>query len=273
MKLLKIALVLCFLASSAFAANIGTVVPVIGTVADLIYDSARNVVYLANSTGNRVEIYSVDGARLIGSIQTGLQPGSLALSPDGNTLYVANLGSLSVSVVSLISQQVVTDYPIGSRPDAIAIGNDGKVVILGTAGLLRLDTSNGTVTAVPITPPPTPAAGLPNIPNSPTPVGATAGLITTASGNLIIGLSVQLAAPRLFVYEVASGTVLRSRNVTGLRAILSAATDGSRFMAGPFLFDTQTLTILGRAGIINAALTGGSAFSVDGNAVYGYFST
>ena len=273
MKHLKIALVLCFLASSAFAANIGTVVPVIGTVADLVYDSARNVVYLANSTGNRVEIYSVDGARLIGNIQTGLQPGSLALSPDGNTLYVANLGSLSVSVVSLISQQVVTDYPIGSRPDAIAVGNDGKVVILGTAGLLRLDTSNGTVTAVPITPPPTPAAGLPNIPNSPTPVGATAGLITTASGNLIIGLSVQLAAPRLFVYEVASGTVLRSRNVTGLRAILSAATDGSRFMAGPFLFDTQTLTILGRAGIINAALTGGSAFSVDGNAVYGYFST
>ena len=83
----------------------------------------------------------------------------------------------------------------------------------------------------------------------------------------------QVAAPRLFVYEVASGTVLRSRNVTGLRAILSASTDGSRFMAGPFLFDTQTLTILGRAGTINNTLTGGSAFSVDGNAVYGYFST
>ena len=123
---------------------------------------------------------------------TGLQPASLALSPDGNTLYVANLGSLRVSVISLISQQVV-DYPIGSRPDAIAVGNDGKVVILGTAGLLRLDTTNGTVSAVPITPPPTPAAGLPNIPNSPTPVGATAGLVTTASGNLIIGLSVQVA--------------------------------------------------------------------------------
>src|SRR5262245_21150065 len=236
MKLLKIALVLCFLASSAFGANIGTVVPVIGTVADLIYDGTRNVVYLANSTSNRIEIYSVDGARLTGSIQTGLQPGSLALSPDGNALYVANLGSLSVSIVSLISQQVITDYPIGSRPDAIAVGNDGKIVILGTAGLLRLDTATGTVTAVPITPPPTPAAGLPNIPNSPTPVGATAGLVTTASGNLIIGLSVNLVAPRLFVYEVASGTVLRSRNVTGLRAILSASTDGSRFMAGQFLF-------------------------------------
>src|SRR5262245_56001511 len=228
MKLLKITLVLCFLASTAFAANIGTVVPVLGTVADLIYDGSRNVVYLANSAANRVEVYSVDGGRLTGNIPTGLQPSSLAMSPDGNTLYVANLGSLSVSVVSLISQQVITDYPIGSRPDAIAVGNDGRVVILGTAGLLRLDTTNGSISPVPITPPPTPAVGLPNIPNSATPIGALSGLVTTASGNLIIGLSSQLApaASRLFVYEVASGTVLRSRTVTGLRAILSASTDG-----------------------------------------------
>ena len=44
-------------------------------------------------------------------------------------------------------------------------------------------------------------------------------------------------------------------------------------MAGPFLFDTQTLAILGRAGTVSAALTGGSAFSVDGNEVYATFST
>ena len=61
--------------------------------------------------------------------------------------------------------------------------------------------------------------------------------------------------------------------MTGLRAILSASTDGSRFMAGPFLFDTQTLTIVGRAGTVAPTLTGGSAFSPDGNAVYATFST
>jgi uncharacterized protein (TIGR03437 family) len=44
-------------------------------------------------------------------------------------------------------------------------------------------------------------------------------------------------------------------------------------MAGPYLFDTQTLTILGRTGTASAMLTGGSAFSVDGNAVYATFST
>jgi uncharacterized protein (TIGR03437 family) len=268
MRPLKVALLVCFLASTAMAANIGTLIPVVGTVADMIYDGTRNVVYIANASRNQIEIYSVDGARITGSILTGIQPSSLALSPDGNTLYVANAGSLTVSVINLISQQRVTDYSIGSRPDAIAVGSDGRVVILGTAGLLRLEASTGTVVPVPISPPPTPAGGV-NIPASPTPQGFFAGLVTTASGNLIIGLSTN----RLFVYEVASGTVLRSRNVTGLRAILSASTDGSRFMAGPFLFDTQTLTILGRAGTVTPLLTGGSAFSADGNAVYATFNT
>src|SRR5205823_10499273 len=156
----------------------------------------------------------------------------------------------------------------GSRPDAIAVGSDGRIVILGTAALLRLDPGNGQIFPVPIAPPPIPAAGSPITPTSPTPGGFLAGLVTTANGNLMIGLS----ASRLFVYEVTSGTVLRSRNVSGFRAILSASPDGSRFMAGPFLFDTQTLAILGRAGT-PAAVTGGSAFSVDGNDVYATFST
>ncbi|MBI2150553.1 MAG: hypothetical protein HYU27_08110, partial [Acidobacteria bacterium] len=259
---------LSFFSPAVEAANIGTVVPVVGQVADLVYDAARNLVYLTNPARSTIEIYSVEGRRLAGNIPTGLQPGSLALSTDGNTLYVANIGANSVSAISLITQQIAADYFVGSRPDAIAIGYDGNVVILGTAGLLRLDPVTGRITPVPISPPAIPPAGLPAITPSPTPATFFAGLVSTASRNLIIGLSNN----RLFVYEVASGTVLRSRNVTGLRALMSASTDGSRFMAGPYLFDTQTLAILGRAGTAAANLTGGSAFSVDGNSVYAWFS-
>lgn len=265
-------LILAILFSSApgvSAATIGTPVPVVGQVADLIYDAQRNLVYLANAPRNQVEIYSVDNRRLVGSILTGLQPASLALSPEGDTLYVSNIGSLTISAINLNLQRVVTDYAMGFRPDSIAVGSDGRVVILGTAGLVRLDPTSGRLFPVAISPPATPPAGLPPTPASPTPAGFLAGLVTTASGNLIIGLSTN----RLFVYEVASGTVLRSRNVTGLRAILSASPDGSRFMAGPFLFDTQTLTILGRAGTVAPNLTGGSAFSAEGNSIYATFST
>src|SRR5438477_3933207 len=254
---------------SLSGATIGSVVPVIGQVSDLLYDSTRNLVYLANPSRNEIEVYSLSTGRLTGSIRAGIQPASLAMSPDGRTLYAANIGSFTISAIDLNTQRAANDFFIGSRPDSIAVGSDGKIVILGTAGLLRLDPATGQIQPVPISPPPTPAAGLPTIPASPTPAGFLAGLVTAANGNLIIGLSTN----RLFVYEVASGTVLRSRNVTGLRAILSAAPDGSRFMAGPFLFDTQTMAILGRSGTVSATLTGGSAFSVDGNEVYATFST
>jgi uncharacterized protein (TIGR03437 family) len=261
---------------AAYAATIGTVVPVLGTAQDLIYDPARNLVYIANFSRSEVDIYDVASRRLTGSVSVGVQPGSLALSPDLNTLYVANLGSNTISAVNLSTRQRGAEYTIGSRPDAIAVGNDGKVVVMGPAGLQRLDPVSGRLVAVPITPPPTPPGGLPTTNPVNTPATFFASFATTASGNLIIGVSAQAginANNRIFVYEVSSGTVLRSRSVSGLRPLLSASPDGSRFMAGPFLFDTQTLTILGRAGATNAAITGGSAFSVDGNAVYATFST
>src|SRR5881296_224227 len=276
-SLSSLAILISFFLPAVYAANIGTVVPVMGIVADLIYDSARNLVYLANSSRSEVDIYSVGERRLVGSVATGTLPSSLALSPDFTTLYIASAGSNTINTINLNTRQRGNDYNVGSRPDAIAVGNDGKVVILGTGGLQRLDTATGRITPVPISPPPTPPGGLLNIPGAIITNSTFAGLVTTASGNLIIGRSINLTVPgaanRLFVYEVASGVVLRSRNVTGLASILSASTDGSRFMAGPLLFDTQTLTILGRTGnVLNANLGGGSAFSVDGNSVYASFN-
>ena len=271
-----LAVLISLSAPAAYAATIGTVVPVLGTAQDLIYDPARNLVYIANFSRSEVDIYDVAARRLTGSVPVGVLPGSLALSPDLNTLYVANLGSNTVSAVNLNTRQLGAEYTIGSRPDAIAVGNDGKVLILGTAGLQRLDPVTARVVAVPVFPPPTPPPGLPTTNPVNTPANFLASLSTAASGNLIVGVSAQAGINpnnRIFVYEVASGMVLRSRSVSGLRPLVSASPDGSRFMAGPFLFDTQTLTILGRAGTLNAGINGGSAFSVDGNAVYATFST
>jgi uncharacterized protein (TIGR03437 family) len=255
------------------AATIGTVVPVVGQVMDLVHDPNRNFVYLANSQRNQIEVYSIAAGRLTASIPVGLQPSGLAMGADGNTLYVANTSSLTISVVNLITQRAETDIFLGSRPDAIAVGRDGQILVLGASGLQRVDPASGRIQTIPIAPPVTPQPGLP-IPGISASAGP-AGLVTTANGNLIIGLSGGALAQgqnRLFVYEVASGAVLRSRNISGIRAILSAAPDGSRFMAGPFLFDTQTMAILGRTGAPNPLfLTGGSAFSPDGNEVYATF--
>ena len=96
------AVVLFFISlGSLSAANLGVVVPIVGQIPDLTYDAQRNLVYLANSIRNQVEIYSVESRQLVGSIPTGLQPASLALSPDGQTLYVANVGSQTLTLINL----------------------------------------------------------------------------------------------------------------------------------------------------------------------------
>src|SRR5262249_52419787 len=152
--------ILLFSCLSLRAANIGTVVPVVGQVSDLAYDPVRNLVYLANPTRNEIEVYSVSAGKLTGTLIAGIQPGSLAISPDSNTLYVANIGSLSVSAINLDAQRSVAEYFVGSRPDAIAVGVDGVIVILGTGGLMRLNPSTRLITPVPISPPATPVTGV-----------------------------------------------------------------------------------------------------------------
>ncbi|MCX6614743.1 MAG: hypothetical protein NTZ98_01440 [Acidobacteria bacterium] len=250
------------------AATVGTVVPVVGTLSDLIYDDQRDLVYLANFSQNRVEIYSIGGRRLIGTIPTGNLPSSLALSPDRQTLYVANYQDYTMTVINLATNAVAGTISLLAQPGAIAVGSDGLVVILGSAGLMRLDPATQQLTRLAISPPAVPPAGLSSTTTAPLPQGFRAGLMASADGTTIIGLS----ANTLFVYEVASGQTLRSRSVSGLSAILSVAPDGRRFMAGPFLFDTSTLTILGRTGFAASNLSGGSVFSVDGNTVYATFS-
>ena len=261
------------------AANFGTLVPIVGQFSDVAYDERRDVVYLANYALNRVDVYSVAQRRIVNSINTGPQPDSLTLSTDRQTLWVASQQASALYAINLNTSAPAGEYPLQVRPDAITTGSDGKVLVYGSSGLMRFDPVAKELTQLVITPPPVRAPG--TVPaQSPLPQGFRAALTASQDGRVIVGIGVDgtgNAPPmRLFVYEVASGTVLRSRDVSGLSSILSIAPDGSRFMAGPFLFDTNTLTILGRTGYLppnNVQLTGGSVFSADGNYVFASFAT
>jgi DNA-binding beta-propeller fold protein YncE len=107
----------------------------------------------------------------------------------------------------------------------------------------------------------------------------------TPDGQFIVGVIPPTnATTYIFVYEVASGIVLRNRIVAGASTVLSMSPDGARFMAGMTMYDTATLTVVGQQSNANAPFTftgvfntaqnvGGSVFSPDGSTLYSAFNT
>ncbi|HZJ70583.1 MAG TPA: hypothetical protein VFF36_06580, partial [Planctomycetota bacterium] len=95
--------------------------------------------YVLNTPDARVEIYNVklDAQRQVHlayktSVFTGLEPVSMALSPDDpGHLFVANLLSDSVSVVDLQTLGVVATIPAGDEPQDVLV--EGGLLYVATA--------------------------------------------------------------------------------------------------------------------------------------------
>jgi uncharacterized protein (TIGR03437 family) len=68
---------------------------------DMLLDSQRNRIYIANSGMNRVEVFDIRTKRFLAPIKVGQLPHSMAFGTDGVTLYVANSGSEVISIVDL----------------------------------------------------------------------------------------------------------------------------------------------------------------------------
>ncbi len=297
MKAVPLALLL--LASPVFAATFGTVVAGGAAYSDIVLDHTRQQIYLVTSASNRVAVYSLQQKAFLTPLTTDVQPVSAAMSPDGHYLYVTSYTSAVLDVFDLTTGVLSTRVSLPSSPEGVAVGGDGRVLITAvpvttgsTANTLLIytpsaTTSQSSVQSVPIAPPaPTP-------PTLPPPSGRVfnsypSKLIATADGNYIIGTNgTSTTGNVVFVYEVASGTVLRSRSVTNLSNTLSVSPDGSKFMAGATLFSTQTLQVMAQENAANASFSfptgtagnfnlevnqGGSIFSPDGTKLYAAFN-
>lgn len=291
------------------AATLGTVINVTGGAGDLVLDNNRNLLYLVRSLPiNRIDVFSTTQRRVIASISTDANPLAAALSPDGNFLYVTCHDAASINVIDTrpATPAIVRKVSLPARPEGIAVGADGRVLVttIGSGAgnllntLLIFDptvTDSQSLATVPVAPPP------PLPPTLPAPSGRTflanrSQLLATRDGSKIIGLNAYQAQNRVvFVYETASGSVLRSRIVGDLSTVLSIAPDGSKFMVGLRLFDTETLAVLAQQNAANApfplssnitaqgfatvgqqfnlqANQGGSVFSNDGATVYSAFN-
>jgi YVTN family beta-propeller protein len=276
------------------AATFGTVIALGGTPSDVVMDESRQQLYLVNSAKNRVDIFNMTTNTLVQSIGVGVAPLAAALSMDNAYLYVTNSKSSTLSVISLagLGGPVVTQtVTLPAVPEGVAVGADGRALIgtQGTNSLLIYDqtqVAGAQLTAVSTPPPPSTPSPLPTTTTTRPQTTFNGKLIRTPDGLFIVGLTNpgnNGANTYLFVYEVASGTVLRSRQVAGQSTVLSISPDGSRFMAGYTLYDTATLNVVAQQNNANAPFTfantfsaaqnvGGSVFSPDGTLIYSAFN-
>jgi uncharacterized protein (TIGR03437 family) len=141
------------MASLGFAATFGTVVPISGQAADVALDEARNVVYVANYTANRIDVVSTQTRQLQTSINVAPQPSALALSPSGRYLVVAHVSNFQSPAGSPNHSLTVIDlngstyhkqtFGFGSAPLGVAFGNDGLALVVTENDFLLFDPSNG----------------------------------------------------------------------------------------------------------------------------------
>ncbi len=277
------------------AATFGTITNLVGGVVDIVLDEPRQRLYLVG-VPDKIEVYSITQRRFLTSIRTDSLPLSAALSRDGKFLYVACHNASSVNVIDNDQMAVVNRINLPARPEGIAVGGDGRVLITtigtgvnNTANTVMLYDPNLTVgdnlvplNVVPPTPAPPqlpPLAGRPILANR-------SYLMASADGRFIVGANLPNNANRaLFVFEVASATILRSRIINNISSVLSVSRDANRFMAGLTLFETETLGILGQQNLANAPYPiannvnfnlqqnqGGSVFSPDGRTIYSAFN-
>ena len=291
---LTVAALLAF--SGAWAATFGTVVQLVGGASDIVLDEARGRIYLVNTNQTRVEIYSIAQRRLLTPIRTDALPLSAAMSGDKKSLYVVAHDGTALDIINLDTMVLTDKVNLPAKPEGIAVGNDGRALIstigTGTGNLQNVllvwdpgATNTQSLMAVPLAPPP------PQSPVLPAPSGRQfltnrSQLVATNDGRYIIGVNIPNNTTRaVFVYEVGSSTVLRSRTVTNVSEVVSVSPDGTKFMAGLTLFETDTLQIIAQQNTANAPYPfpngtnfntqqnqGGSAFSPDGTTLYSAFN-
>ena len=286
-------------AQQANAATFGDVVKLAsGTPSDVVLDESRHLLYLVNNTNSQVNVLDYTSNAIVATIAVGSNPLAGAMSMDNRWLYVTSAGTASLLQIDLDSLRVTQSVLLPSAPQGVEVGSDGRVLVSmnGTGvvsgvpqGTLAIfdPTQSGSAQLQTVPVPELPAMPAPiPAPTLPRPITTFADkLLRTPDGSYIVGVITPTSATTyLFVYEVASGIVLRDRTMSGASSVLSMAPDGSKFMSGLSLIDITTLGVIAAENNANAPFAftsafntqqnvGGSVFAPDGSAIYAAFNT
>ncbi len=228
---------LLLLAPAVWGATFGTVVAIGGQASDIALDEQRGVLYIANFSANRIEVMSTSDYSIRTSMNVAAQPGSLALSPDGQFLVVTHFGNFqapnapanALTVIDLKSN-VKQTFAMGFPPLGVAFGIDNRALIVTTNDFLLFDPVSGVMqglgTVADVT-----ASTLPAVPPSFPPQIIAASVGASGNGRKVYGLTDTIR----FSYDVVTKQVAAlgytSTPTMGPR-VVSVSRDGSMWAGG-----------------------------------------
>src|SRR5262245_23021272 len=110
---------LLLFAAQAAAATFGTVVTIVGEPSDLVFDQARNRLYVINSTQTRIEVYNPAQRTLLAPIPVDQLPIAAAQSRNGRYLYVTSYTTGVLDVIDLDSSSVTARISLPAAPEGV----------------------------------------------------------------------------------------------------------------------------------------------------------
>jgi uncharacterized protein (TIGR03437 family) len=260
-------------AATAWAGTFGTAVAIGGHASDIALDEARGVLYIANFNANRIEVMTLGDLHIRRSINVAAQPGSLALSPDGQFLVATHFGNFeapnspanALTVIDLNAGAKQT-FALGSPPLGVAFGIDSRALLVTANEFLLLDPVSGALQALGTVSDVT-ATSLPAPPPSFPPQIVAASLAASGDGLFIYGLTDTFR----FRYEVNTKKVI-SLGYTASPAlgprVVSVNRDGSYYAAGWALFDGRGWPVSEFMNPSGALHNGSHAIDSDRNILY-----
>ncbi len=231
-------------------------------LSDLVYDAARQRIYIANTGLNRVEVYDIGSAQFLTPIKVGQLPVSLALTPDGTLLYVANSGGESISMVDpvqMVSTGLVLYPPIQFAsslapilPSVIAAGVSGLQIVMSNGQLWKV-VGNTTL-----------PRGVSTIIGSNV-IATPAVMATSAEGRFIL-----LASNTGFVYlydadvdDFVAGRQMFTTQPTGYDGPIAAGPNGQYFVVDGVLLNQALVQVATGQGLISAVSPmGASSYAI-----------
>jgi len=106
--------------------------------------------YITNYYNSSVSVIDTATNTVVNTVNVGISPFGVAVSPDGSMVYVTNAGSNTVSVIDTATNIVIATVDVGKRPFGVAVNQDGtKVYVTNELSntVSVIDTATNTVVA------------------------------------------------------------------------------------------------------------------------------